>query len=80
MIVFKSYLALVAGLLLLAFLFLAPLGPVQAAEDPEAAEQTTEEVNPRGPGAVILMLGLGAIVLVGGAYVGTPGRAEAPKE
>lgn len=66
----KHYLSLCGLALLMAALWLSPLQALHAAEDPEATTETTETTNPRGPGAVILMLGLGAVVLVGGAYVG----------
>lgn len=54
-----------ALLLLMGGLWLAPVHSTYAQEE-EAAE--TDEVNPRGPGTVILLVGVGAVILVGLAY------------
>ena len=58
--------ALVSALLLLmGGLWLAPIQGVYAEGD-EVSE--SEEINPRGPGTVILLVGVGAVILVGLAY------------
>ena len=59
-------LTLIAALLLLmGGLWLAPMNSTFAQEE-ETAE--SEEVSPRGPGTVILLVGVGAVILVGLAY------------
>ena len=54
-----------ALLLLMGGLWLAPVHSTYAQED-EVSE--SEEISPRGPGMVILLVGVGAVFLVGLAY------------
>lgn len=54
-----------ALLLLMSGLWLAPAQGVYAQEE-EVSE--SDEVSPRGPGTVILLVGVGAVILVGLAY------------
>lgn len=53
--------------LLVGGLLLATPRPTFAA-DPTTAEQTEDQISVAGPGSVIIMVGLAAIALVGGAY------------
>jgi hypothetical protein len=50
---------------MLGALWLVPLQGTYAQEE-ETSE--SEEINPRGPGTVILLVGVGAVILVGLAY------------
>ncbi|MFP4322181.1 MAG: hypothetical protein ACLFTK_06995 [Anaerolineales bacterium] len=62
---------LLVTICLLGALWFAPVYTVSAAEDDHAAEthgDESEVISPRGPGAVIIMIGLAAIGLVGLAY------------
>lgn len=60
-------LCLLLGILLLGGLWLVPVRTVDAQEH-ETTVAEEEEVSPRGPGAVILMVGVAALVVVGFTY------------
>ena len=53
-------------MILMGALWLAPVQGVTAQEEEAVSE--SDEINPRGPGTVILLVGIGAVVLVGLAY------------
>lgn len=63
---YKRILLIAFSLLLVSALWLAPVHSVVAQEDTAAAE--VEESDASGPGVVILLVGLGAVLLVGFAY------------
>jgi hypothetical protein len=53
-------------MLLMGALWLAPVQGVTAQAEEEVSE--SDEISPRGPGTVILLVGVGAVVVVGLAY------------
>ena len=62
----KRITLITALMLLMGALWLAPVQGVAAQEDEAVSE--SEEINPRGPGTVILLVGVGAVILVELAY------------
>lgn len=68
----KRLMFIIIGLMVIGGLWLAPVNLVTAqevTEEAHAEEVAAEEVGARGPGAVIIMVGLAAIFMVGFVYI-----------
>lgn len=65
----KRFWLVIIGLLLMGGLWITPVRPA-AAQEETAVEQAAEEENTNaGPGAFIVLVGLGAILFVGLTYM-----------
>lgn len=74
----KKIMLVMLGVLLVGGLWVMPIQSVTAQEEETteeiASEESAEESGARGPGAVIIMVGLAAIFIVGFSYISRQGN------